>query len=48
MKSFLKAFLIVLTKPFWCSFSGLYQMIQLKKFERKTAPVSAEEGSKYE
>lgn len=48
MKSFLKAFLIVLTKPFWCSFSGLYQTIQLKRFERKAALASTAEGDKNE
>ncbi|MDG4812138.1 hypothetical protein P8629_03890 [Hydrogenovibrio sp. 3SP14C1] len=48
MKSFLKAFFMVLTKPFWCSFSGLYQLIQLKKFERKAALSHAAKGSEDE
>jgi len=48
MKSFLKAFLTVLTKPFWCSFSGLYQTVQLKRFERKAALASTAEGEKNE
>lgn len=48
MKSFLKAFFLVLTKPFWCSFSGLYQTIQLKKIERKAALSHAVRGSKDE
>jgi|GEM_PF-6304582 len=44
MKSFLKAFLILLTKPFWCSMTGLYQTIQLRKFVRKSALTPAKEG----
>lgn len=31
MRAFLNAFLWVLTRPFWCSFSGVYQTYQLKR-----------------
>jgi hypothetical protein len=31
---YLKAFFLVLTKPIWCSFSGLYRTYLFKKLER--------------
>ena len=34
MISFFRAFLMHLTKPLWCSLSGIYQVILLKRYVR--------------
>lgn len=40
MIAWLKTLFLMLTKPFWCSASGLYQVYQLKKYERQLAQTA--------
>lgn len=44
MVSFLKAFVTVLTRPFWCSFSGIYQTILLKRYLSRSDKASTKTG----